>query len=78
MSKKLLLTIAALMAMIVPANACSPAPSCWLKSSPAYVRSVCQGYKGQTVQQIKETVEEPEKVAAFVKACKKFGINFKS
>ena len=57
--------------------ACAPAPSCWMKSARAYLRSVCRSYSGQTLQEIAQYVEEPENVTAFGKACKKFGIHFK-
>ena len=57
--------------------ACAPAPSCWLTEGPAYLKSVCVGYKGKTLSQIKEYVDEPEQVPAFARACKKFGVNFK-
>jgi hypothetical protein len=62
------------------ALACAPAPSCWLKSEPAYLRSVCQSYRKshQTLKQIAIYVEEPEKVGAFGKACKKLGVHLKA
>ena len=57
--------------------ACAPAPSCWMKSDRGYLRSACRSYSGQTLQEIAQYVDEPENVAAFGKACKKFGIHFK-
>jgi hypothetical protein len=62
------------------ALACAPAPSFWLKSEPAYLRSVCQSYRNshQTLKQIAMYVEEPEKVGAFGKACKKLGVHLKA
>ena len=45
-----------------------------MRSSPEYLPSVCQGYAKdhQTLEQIAMYVEEPDKVPAFGKACKKF------
>jgi hypothetical protein len=44
-----------------------------------YLRSVCQGYAKdhQTLKQIATYVEEPEKVPAFGRACKRFGIKLR-
>ena len=44
-------------------HACAPAPSCWFKTGPAYVKSVCLGFAKdhQTLKQIAEYLEEPEK-----------------
>jgi hypothetical protein len=60
-----------------PATACSPAPSCWIESGPAYLKDVCKGYARdhRTASDIEGYVEEPEKVGAFVKACGKLGIH---
>jgi hypothetical protein len=63
-------------ALFIPgaALACSPAPSCWMKEGPSYLRSVCQNYKGETVAQIAAVVDEPEKVPAFIQACKRIKV----
>jgi hypothetical protein len=64
--------------MLVPttsALACAPAPSCWIKNDPTYLRDVCRNFSNQTVSQIAENVEEPEKIQDFVKACKKLGVS---
>jgi hypothetical protein len=62
------------------AQACSPAPSCWIEEGPAYLRSVCQGFAKdhKTLKQIATYVEEPEKIAAFGKACKKQNVHLKA
>jgi hypothetical protein len=62
------------------AVACSPAPSCWIKSGPVYLRSVCLGYAKdhKTLKQVSEYVDEPEKIAAFGQACKKLHIYLKA
>jgi hypothetical protein len=75
----LLGTFAALTIMTEIALACSPAPSCWMESGPGYLRSVCLSYAKdhQTLKQIAMYLEEPEKIAAFGKACKKLGIYLK-
>jgi hypothetical protein len=78
-----LTTISAAVVLMLPASpviACSPAPSCWMEESPAYLRSVCQGYAkdGQTLKQIAKFVDEPHKVPAFAKACKKLGIHLRA
>jgi hypothetical protein len=72
-------TLAFLLAMTGSVLACAPAPSCWLKLSPEYVRSVCLGYAkdGQTLKQIAQFLDEPEKIGEFAKACKKFHVNLK-
>ena len=59
--------------------ACAPAPSCWMRSNAEYLRSVCQSYAKdhRTLKQIATYVEESEKVSAFGRACKKFGINLR-
>src|SRR6516165_11417666 len=73
--KKLLLATAVVLAS-KSAFACAPAPSCWLKSSPSYVRSICQGYAKdhRTVAEIATYLDEPEKVQDFVIACQKLGV----
>jgi hypothetical protein len=75
--KKLLLTTAAVLAS-TSAFACAPAPSCWLKTGPSYVRSICQGYAKdhRTVAEITTYLDEPEKIQDFVTACKKLGVAF--
>ena len=79
MTNKTAIMIVALGLSSTSALACSPAPSCWLKSDPAYLRSVCQGYAKdhRTLKQIAEYVEEPEKIAAFGKACRLKGVSLK-
>jgi hypothetical protein len=74
--KNLLLTAAVLLLTSTSALACAPAPSCWLKSDPSYLRGICRGYAKDktTVAQIAEYLDEPEKVQDFVKACKKLGV----
>jgi hypothetical protein len=69
--KTYLLVLSAVLLVPVSAIACSPAPSCWMKESPSYLRSVCQSYKGETAAQIAAVVDEPEKVPAFIQACKR-------
>jgi hypothetical protein len=66
-------------ATVSAACACAPAPSCWIKEGPAYLRSVCLGYAKdhQTLQQIAQYLEEPEKIAAFGKACEKLQVHLK-
>jgi hypothetical protein len=78
--KCLFLAAVAAMAFSDVAVACSPAPSCWMNESPAYLRSICAGYAKdrKTLKQIAEYVDEPENIAAFGKACKKFKINLRS
>jgi hypothetical protein len=76
----LLTTFAASTIMTATTLACSPAPSCWMKSGPAYLRSVCMSYAKdhQTLKQIAMYVEEPEKIAAFGNACKKLNVHLKT
>jgi hypothetical protein len=76
---RLLLTIIMLMLVTSSAMACAPAPSCWIAAGPDYLRSVCLGYakNGQTLSQIAKYIEEPQKIAAFGKACKRLGVNLK-
>jgi hypothetical protein len=70
-------TLVFLLAMTGSTLACAPAPSC--KLSPEYVRSVCLGYAkdGQTLKQIAQVLDEPEKIGEFAKACKKLHVNLK-
>jgi hypothetical protein len=69
--KRLTLALAIALAA-TPALACAPIPSCWLKSDPAYLKSVCHSYSEIDASY----VDEPEKVPAFVAACKRrFNIN---
>jgi hypothetical protein len=75
--KRVVLVAATFAVLATPALACSPAPSCWMKSGTEYLRSVCKSYKGQSLKQIAEFVEEPEKIEAFGRACKKFGVHFR-
>jgi len=73
----LLSALAALTITTGTALACAPAPSCWMKSGPVYLRSVCLNYAKdhQTLKQIAMYMEEPEKIAAFGKACEKLQIH---
>lgn len=75
---KLLLATAASLAISSSAFACAPAPSCWLKTGPSYVRGICQGYARdhRTVDEITSYMDEPEKTSDFIKACKKLGVTF--
>jgi hypothetical protein len=79
--QRFLLAGTAAVLLMVPGTvlACGPAPSCWMQSSAEYLRSVCQGYAKdhQTLKQIATYVEEPEKVPAFGRACKRFRINLR-
>jgi hypothetical protein len=79
MKRIIYFVIANMIALTAPALACSPAPSCWMNESPAYLRSICAGYAKdrKTLKQIAEFVDEPEQIAAFGKACKKFKINLR-
>jgi hypothetical protein len=76
--KKTLLAVA-LAVIAAPALACAPAPECWMKSDPAYLKSICSGYAKdhQTVAQIATYVEQPQKVPAFVAACKRLGVTIR-
>jgi hypothetical protein len=63
--------ILALIATMASAEACAPAPSCWLESSPSYLQSVCRSQaKASEI-----VLDEPERLLDFIKACKKLGIN---
>ena len=70
----------ALLTTVTGTLACSPAPSCWIKSGPEYLRSVCLGYakEHQTLKQIALYVEEPEKIAAFGRTCEKLHIHLEA
>jgi len=59
---------------------CAPSPSCWFKGNPAYLRSLCLTYAGyhQTLKQIAQYLDEPEKIGDFGTACKKFHVDFKA
>jgi hypothetical protein len=54
MPRIILLSILVATAQIGTALACAPAPSCWLKSGPDYLRSICSNYAKdhQTQKQI--------------------------
>lgn len=58
------------------AIACSPAPTCWFKYGPKYIKSICQGYvrDHRTVTEIREFLDEPEKVNELVEACRKLNV----
>jgi hypothetical protein len=62
------------------ALACAPAPSCWIKGDPDYLKSICRGFakQGKTLKQIATFVEEPEQVPAFGQACKKLKIRIQA
>lgn len=80
MVRMLLLSGAAALALTpATAFACAPAPSCWIESGAAYLRSVCRGYAkdDQNLPQIAKYLDEPEKIQEFAKACKKLGVNLK-
>ena len=53
--------------------ACSPAPSCWYKYGPTYVRGICISYSRQhlTQEQIADVLDNPEEIRDFIKACSK-------
>jgi hypothetical protein len=73
--KRLLTTAAALALSITAAQACAPAPMCWIAEGPAYLRDICRGInKGDNDL---SKVEEPEKFPALSKACKKVGVALK-
>jgi hypothetical protein len=59
-------------AMIAPARACSPAPSCWIDEGPSYLRSICKEARDNA--ETLKYVDEPRKIPAFKNACKKLGI----
>ena len=62
------------------ALACAPAPSCWLKGDPAYLHSLCLTYAEfhQTLKQIAQYLDEPEKIGDFGAACKKLHVDLKA
>jgi hypothetical protein len=74
---RMLLLVSAAVLILAPAFACAPAPSCWIETGPAYLRSVCRGYAKdhQSLPQIAKYLDEPEKIQDFAKACKKLSIN---
>lgn len=80
MNKTVMIAAALSLSMTGAANACAPAPSCWISEGTSYLRSVCRNYAkaNRTVAEIKEFVDEPEKIGDFVTACKKQGIIFKT
>jgi hypothetical protein len=85
MNKKRLLpsAVAALVFTTGTALACAPAPSCWLEpwsGRDAYVLSVCRGYAKdhQTLKQIAQNLDEPEKIGAFAKACERLHIHLRA
>lgn len=59
------------------ALACAPSPSCWIDNDKAYLRGICSNYaKGhQTLKQIVQYLDEPEKLDDFVKACAKLRVS---
>jgi hypothetical protein len=76
--RKTALAFAAAMLASSSVHACSPAPSCWIESGPEYLRAVCRGYANdhRTVTQIASYLDEPERIADFVKACGKLRVHF--
>lgn len=68
----------ALTPLVLPgtALACGPTPSCWMKSGPTYLKSVCMGYAKdrRTLKQIATYVNEPENIRSFGEACKKLHV----
>ena len=58
------------------ALACAPAPSCWMKYGPTYLKSICSGYAKdkKTLQEIATYLDEPEKVDELSSACRKLGV----
>jgi hypothetical protein len=62
------------------AQACAPAPSCWMKSSAAYLRSVCLGFskQGQSLEQISTFVEKPNRVGEFGVVCRRLRVHLKA
>jgi hypothetical protein len=79
MNRLLPATAALLCGLTGTAAACNPAPSCWLDSGREYLRSVCLGYAKdhQTLKQIAKYLDEPEKIAAFGRACQRLNIRLK-
>ncbi|WP_292614836.1 hypothetical protein [Nitrobacter sp. 62-13] len=76
MKVSILVGAATLLFMPATTFACSPAPSCWIKSGPEYLRSVCRGFAKdhQSLPEIAKNLEEPEKIGEFAKGCKRLGI----
>jgi hypothetical protein len=76
MFKKLIIVAIMLTLFGGSAMACGPAPSCWMEESPAYLKSVCQGYARdhKTAGDIRVYVEEPQLVPAFIKSCAKLRV----
>jgi hypothetical protein len=85
---KLLASAAILAAVTTAANACAPAPRCYLSEGKDYLRTICrQDMKaGSTVRGIIDNAE-PEladetkadavrDARAYIAGCKKLGINF--
>ena len=60
-----------------PTLACSPAPSCWFKYGPEYMRSVCLSTlrNFRSSAQIIESLDEPRKFPELVSACRKLNVN---
>lgn len=77
---KLLLVGVTALILTTAAHACSPAPSCWMKSSPEYLKSVCADYAKQhlTLEQIKGYLDEPDQISSFGKACLKVGVKLQA
>jgi len=82
--KRLLLAAVAVLGMVGSVLACSPSPSCWIEEGAKergseYLRSICLGYAKdhKTLKQIAAYADEPEKIVAFGKACKKWGVHLR-
>jgi hypothetical protein len=88
MTRYLTAATALLIASTVAANACAPAPRCWLGENKDYLRTMCrQEMKaGATVERLvyeaePEYADETKAQAmrdgrAFIAACQKLGISF--
>lgn len=70
--------IAAAIIIATRAFACSPAPTCWFKYGPDYLRGICTGYARShlTRAQIAAQLDEPDQIETFVRACSKLNIRF--
>jgi hypothetical protein len=75
-------TIVVLMLTTVEAQAqaCTPAPTCWIKRGGDYLRGICRMYEAQgtRLHEIARTVEEPERIMDFDRACRRLGVRLKS
>jgi hypothetical protein len=67
--------IALSLLIATPAIACMPAPTCWIKTGPEYLKSICVQYVNTPLDPA--NVEEPAAVPNLVKACAKLHIRIK-